>query len=447
MNEGDSIVVAADSSWQVFADALLLQAGFNATVVTTGTALLGGSAGIVGVFALLRRRSLVADAMSHATLPGVAIAFLVATALDLRGMSLPVLLLGATLSGGLGVLAIDAIVRFSRLREDAAIGIVLSVFFGFGVVALSWIQANSMSSSAGIDHFLEGRAASMLPRDTGIMAVLALVVAVLVAALRRELTLVCFDESFARMTGWPTALIDLTMLMLMVLVTVAGLQAVGIVLIVSLLIIPPVTARFWSDRLAVIILVAAGVGLFSGYLGTAVSTAFPDLPTGAVIVLVAASLFLASLLLAPNRGVLGFMVRRWRLRMRIESDHLLEAVAERLEVGAVTGHIDPEVWRTLHRLRGWSEWFARIVLFRLRRHGMVEGRGSDAVVTLAGCRRGREVIRNHRLWERYLVAYADIAPNHVDWSVDQVEHVLSPELIAELERDLERVSDHGSDLP
>ena len=446
MDASGTATVAHDSSWQILLDALLLQAGFNSLVVTTGTALLGGSAGLVGVFALLRRRSLVADAMSHATLPGVAIAFLVATGLELKGLSLPVLLIGAASSGVLGVLAIDAIVRFSRLREDAAIGIVLSVFFGAGVVLVSWIQVNSSSSSAGINHFLEGRAASMLPRDTIVMASLAVGVAVLIVAFRRAFTLVCFDEPFARMTGWPTTMIDLTILTLMVVVTVAGLQAVGIVLIVALLIIPAVTARFWSDRLSNILVIAAIVGMASGYLGTAISTAFPDLPTGAVIVLTATAIFLASLLLAPNRGVLGHALRRWRLRMRIESDHLLEAVAERIDGDASEAYIAPDIWRNLQRIRGWSPWFARLVLLRLRRRGLVTGRGPDTIVTVEGCRRGREVIRNHTLWERYLVTHADIAPNHVDWSVDQVEHVLSADLIQRLESDLQDAPPLG-DVP
>lgn len=445
MPQDGATLASADPFWGLLLDALLLQAGYNATVVTTGTALLGGAAGLVGVFALLRRRSLVADAMSHATLPGVAIAFLVATSLGLEGLSLPILLIGAAVSGGLGVLAIHAIVRGSRLKEDAAIGIVLSVFFGIGVVVLSWIQANISSSSAGIDHFLEGRAASMLPRDTATMAILAVLVAVVVGVLRRELCLVCFDEPFARMTGWPTTTIDLTILALMVLVTVAGLQAVGIVLIVALLIVPPVTARFWSERVSTLLILSAILGMASGYVGTAISSAAPDLPTGAVIVLVATGFFLTSLLVAPKRGVLGHTLRRWRLRIRIESDHLLEAIVERAETPLVESPLDPATWADLRRFRGWSPWFGRRLLAGLRRDGLVRRRGVDMIVTRLGCQRGREVIRNHRLWERYLVTHADIAPNHVDWSVDQVEHVLSSDLIARLEADL--ADEHPTGVP
>ncbi len=216
---------AAD--WSELFELATFQGGFNATIVTVGTTMLGVAAGVIGVFALLRRRALVADALSHATLPGIAIAFIVSIALGGDGRSLPVLLFGAATSGVIGILAIQSIGRWTRLREDAAIAIVLSVFFGVGIVALSWIQANEPSSSAGLGHFIYGRTASMLPRDAWTMVLLAIVVVTLTAMLRREFGLTCFDRSFALANGVPTGLVDIAMLGLVVLVTVAGLQAVG----------------------------------------------------------------------------------------------------------------------------------------------------------------------------------------------------------------------------
>lgn len=405
-----------------------LQAGLNTTVVILGTTMLGAAAGIVGVFALLRRRSLVADALGHATLPGIAIAFLVSISLGGSGRSLPVLLAGATASGLLGVATIQGLVRHTRLRDDAAIAVVLSVFFGAGVVLLSWIQANAPSSSAGLGHFLFGRTASMLPRDAWLMAGLAAVVAIATGLLRREFLLLSFDEDHARAGGWPTGTLDAAILTLIALVTVAGLQAVGIVLVVAMLVIPPVTARLWTDRFLLLVALAGGIGGASAWIGAVVSALLPRQPAGAVIVLAAGGVFALSLIASPRRGAVARAWRRWRLRIRIEGDHLLEsAFVHEVPVGA---SIARELDRTV-RERRWSGWFRATVLASLRREERLQG--GELRLTAAGLDRGRTVDRNHRLWEAYLVTHADIAPSHVDWSVDQVEHALDPALVARLE--------------
>lgn len=410
-----------------------LQGGYNAAVVTIGTTMLGVAGGVVGVFALLRRRSLVADAMSHATLPGIAIAFLTSVALGGTGRSLPILLSGAAISGILGVLAIQTIVRCSRIREDAAIGIVLSVFFGAGVVLLSWIQANAPSSSAGIDHFIYGRTASMLAEDAFVMTVLAAICVASTLLLRKEFVLACFDPGFARSTGWPVGAIDLLLLALVVVVTVAGIQAVGIVLVVAMLVIPPVSARFWSNRLSRVLLLAGVLGGVGGWAGAVISASLPRQPAGAVIVLTSGSIFVASLLLAPVRGVLPAWRRRRRLRLRIEGDHLLEAAFEANPTrDADLSPIATDLIDDLSQTRVWTPTFRRRVLRDLVREERIVV-SPDLALTRLGHRRGATVARNHRLWERYLVTHADIAANHVDWSVDQVEHVLSADLIASLE--------------
>ncbi|MEL6796682.1 MAG: metal ABC transporter permease [Planctomycetota bacterium] len=415
-------------------EVLTFRGGYNTSLVIGGTALLGFAAGVVGVFALLRKRALVADAISHATLPGITAAFLATTWLGFDRAALPVLLVGAVVTGTLGVVCIQLILRHTRLREDAAIGIVLSVFFGVGVVGLTYIQANTPAGSAGLTAFLYGQAATMQPGDVRLMAGVALLSVIATAGLLKELCLVSFDEGFGRVTGWPVTAIDLLMMALIVLVTVAGIQAVGLIMVVALLIIPPVAARFWTDRLWLLVLIAGGAGAMSGYAGAVVSAMSPGKPAGAVIVLTAGGVFVLSMLVAPARGVLATFVRRLRLRLRIASDHLLEAVHDRggepMERGSIAA---------LARLRGWSPVLRVILMRRLRAAGLIEVGGGAVRVTPAGAERGAQVSRNHALWEQYLVSYADIAPSHVDWSVDQVEHVLSPELVRELERRLAEV--------
>lgn len=412
-------------------DTLMLRTGFNTRMVIAGTTLLGIAAGVVGVFAMLRKRSLMTDALSHATLPGIALAFLFAPVFGLASRSLAVLLVGATVTGVLGVLSVQVLLRATRLREDAAIGIVLSVFFGVGVVALSYIQTNAPAGSAGLNGFIFGQAATMLARDVMLMGIIASVALVASVLLLKEFSLVCFNDSFARVDGWPVGVIDLAMMAMVVLVTVAGLQAVGLILVVALLIVPPVAARFWTERLWLLVVLSGAIGGASGYAGAVLSALLPRMPAGAVIVLTAGGAFAMSMLFAPSRGVVAGAMRRLRLRLRIASDHVLEAAHDE-----GTERMDRAAMRALADLHGWSGLFAWVVRRWLIGAGMARGDADGIVLRERGRERGRRVSRNHALWEQYLISYADIAPSHVDWSVDQVEHVLSEDLIRDLEKKL-----------
>jgi manganese/zinc/iron transport system permease protein len=220
------------------------------------------------------------------------------------------------------------------------------------------------------------------------------------------------------------------MMALVVLVTVAGLQAVGLILVIAMLIIPAVAARFWTERLWMLVLIAGVTGGASGYLGSVISALLPRKPAGAVIVLTAGAVFALSMFFAPSRGVVASVVRRLRLRVRIAGDHLLELGHER---GG--SELPPAELDRLAAVRAWSPLFRRVTLLTLRRSGAIAGGWRRGLTILPpGVVRGARVHRNHLLWEQYLIRHADIAPSHVDWSVDQVEHVLAPEIIRELER-------------
>lgn len=422
------------SAEQAF-EVLTFQGGYNTTIVVLSTTLLGIAAGVVGVFALLRKRSLVADALSHATLPGLGLAFLFATAMGGSGRSLPVLLAGATVTGVLGVLCIQALLRYTRLQEDASIGLVLSIFFGAGAVLMSIIQTMETGNAAGLSHFIYGQTAAMNVRDAYLMGGIALAAVVVAALLLKEFAMVCFNDAFARVDGWPVSWIDLVMMAMVVIVTVAGLQAVGLILVVAMLIIPPVAARFWTERLWLLVILAAVIGGLSGYLGASTSALLPRKPAGAVIVLTSGVLFVLSMLLAPQRGVLAAARRRLRLRTDIAADHLLEeaylAATEHQQ-----SHVNQEAMDRLQRERAWGSVLWAWVRLHLRRRGLGTLASNRFTPTAAGLERGRIVARNHRLWEQYLISYADIAANHLDWTVDQVEHVLHDDLIVELEQAL-----------
>lgn len=308
--------------------ALLLQAGYNTTLVTLGAAVLGAGAGAIGSFVLLRKRALISDAISHATLPGLAAAFILMAGFSGDGRWLPGLMAGAALSAGLGLLAVEGLTRHTRLREDAAIGAVLSVFFGLGVVLLTVIQGLETGRQAGISSYLLGSTAGMLRSEAETIALAALLTGLAIFALRRPFTLVCFDPEYAATRGINLRTTDLAMMGLLLAITVIGLKVAGLVLIVALTIIPPVAARFWTDRPGPMVLIAALLGAASAYLGAVLSALGPGLPTGALIVLTAFAIFLVSLLLAPRRGVLARALRQRRFHTRLQEHQGLLALAQ-----------------------------------------------------------------------------------------------------------------------
>lgn len=415
---------------------IFLQGGYNATVVQIGTALLGVAAGAVGTFAVLRKRSLMGDALAHATLPGIALAFLIAPLVGLDPRSLPWLLVGAAVFSVLGVLCVQGITRASRLTEDSAMAIVLSSFFGLGFVLLSYIQTLPSGNQAGLRYLVLGQAAAMRSGDAIAMGVLALVVLTGAILLFKELRLICFDRAFAGALGWPTQRLDLVLMTMVVLVTVVGLQAVGIVLIVALLIVPAAAARLWTDRLLRVVILASLMGGASGYIGSIISALAPRIATGGSIVLVAGVFFLISLLIAPRRGILANLARHLSLRMRIARDHLLRSAYEWLDERGAPIESGSSVPRD-DALSAHSSGFMRhLLIWRLARLGLIRVDSQDLVLTEPGAELSRRITRGHRLWEQYLLSHADVAPTHVHSPADLVEHALSPQLIDDLERAL-----------
>lgn len=390
-----------------FIGALLLQSGYNAALVTVGAALLGVAAGCGGAFLFLRKRALVSDAVAHATLPGVVLAFMVMVALGGEGRNLLGLLLGSALSATLGLLAVEWITRRTRLAEDAAIGAVLSVFFGFGIVLLTIIQTLSRGRQAGLESFLLGSTAGMLFQDAVVIAIGGACAILTILLLRRPMTLVAFDPEFAAASGLPVRSVDLAMMGLVMAVTVIGLKIVGLILIVAMLIIPSVTARFWTDRTERLIAIAGLVGGVSGYVGAALSASAPQLPTGPIIVLVCFGLFVLSLLLAPNRGVLASLVRRRRFQIRVHRRQGLLALAHGDAI------LEP------------------LTLSVLRREGLIR---EDGVPTEAGRAQSAKVLRDERRWEIARRVYQDEAVSSGYDGLTPIEAVLTKDEIAEIDR-------------
>ncbi|MBL4699968.1 MAG: metal ABC transporter permease [Phycisphaeraceae bacterium] len=406
---------------------------YNTRIVVLGVTGLGAAGAVIGSFMLLRKRALMGDALSHATLPGIAGTFILLTSLGYNGKNLYALLIGAALSGIAGVLCILLIRRVSRIKEDAALGIVLSVFFGFGICLLSVVQKMEAGSSAGLSSFIYGKTASMVAQDAWLICISAGLIVIACGALFKELSLLCFDQGYAASLGWPVLLLDVVLMSLVTLVTVVGLQAVGLILVIAMLIIPPAAARFWTHHLRWMMFVGVLVGALSGWLGASLSALVPRLPAGAIIVLVAASIFLLSMVFGKANGMLVRGMRRWRLSVSIRRQHLLRAMYEWHELD---GEHEAGVHvRELLKLRSWTRSLLSQSLKRAQKESLVYcGSHRRWNLTEQGQIQASRICRNHRLWEMYLIQYADIAPSHVDRDADQIEHVLGEPMVRKLEK-------------
>ncbi len=277
----------------------------NTQVVAAAAAMTGAAAGIAGSLLTLRKRALLGDALGHATLPGIALAYIASVWLGGSGREPVVLMLGAALGGLAGLASLALIRRLARVSDDAAMAIVLGSFFGLGTALLTLIQSSPSGHAAGLATLVTGHAASMVTDDAVIAAGVALVCMAVVGMLSKELSLLCFDEGFAQTLGRRTKVLDAVVLLVATCVVVAGLRSVGLVLIVALLIIPAAAARLVVDRFVPMLSVAAIVGALSGVIGTLVSASAPDLPAGACIVLAAAALFGIAAVCAPRNGVIA----------------------------------------------------------------------------------------------------------------------------------------------
>ncbi len=272
--------------------------GYNSMLVLCGALVLGALCGLVGSFIYLRKNTLISDATSHATLPGIGLGFLLAFLLGWeQGRHLPTLLAGAALTGAMAAFTIGWIQRNTRLNNDVAVGAVLSVFYGAGIVLLSYIQRLENASQAALDSFLLGQIAGMSIGDLYFIFALAAVALACTLVLLKELTLLCFDEEFAHSAGMSVSKVDVALIFLMLGVVCVGLRMVGLILILALLIIPPVTARLWTDRLSMMLVLSSAIGGLCALSGAYLSASIDHLPAGAAIVLCAAAVFFPSVLI------------------------------------------------------------------------------------------------------------------------------------------------------
>ncbi|MGB1251252.1 MAG: iron chelate uptake ABC transporter family permease subunit [Candidatus Promineifilaceae bacterium] len=296
----------------------LLFTDYTLRTVALGTAIIGIVSGALGSFAFLRKQSLLGDAISHAALPGVVIAFLIT-----ESRASLVLILGAAIAGWLATLLVLAMVRNTRIKEDSALGVVLSIFFGFGLMLLTYTQRISTARQAGLDRFLFGQAATLVERDVITMAIIGFLALIWVVIFWKEFKLVSFDPDYAATLGYPVRALDIGLTTLLVIAVVIGLQAVGVILMSAMVVAPAAAARQWTNNLGLMVIIAALFGAISGVGGAIVSSTGAGLSTGPVIVLCISAIAVLSLLFAPERGLVWAWIRQRRNRRRLRSETVL----------------------------------------------------------------------------------------------------------------------------
>lgn len=273
--------------------------------VALGSALLGIVGGVLGTFAVLRRQGLLGDALAHAALPGICLAYM------LGNSKAPlVLMIGAAISGWIGTLLILRIVQDTRLSEDTALGVILTVFFGLGIVLLTHIQHSNDANQAGLDKYLFGQAATLVQEHVITMAAVGSVALLLVAVFFKEFKLLSFDPEFAASIGFPVRGLNVLLTSSIVIAVVIGLQTVGVVLMAAMLIGPAAAARQWTNRLGVMLALSALFGAASGVVGAMISVTGSRLPTGPLVVLCVTAFVIVSILFAPERGIVWDGLRR-----------------------------------------------------------------------------------------------------------------------------------------
>lgn len=366
----------------------LYELAFDYTLrtVALGAGVLGIVSGALGSFAVLRKQSLLGDAMSHAALPGIVLAFL------LTGSKAPLaLMFGALLAGWLGTLLLMSITGSTRIKYDSALGFILSVFFGFGLMLLTFVQRRPDASQAGLDRYLFGQAATLLEGEVLSMAALGGAALLVMILFWKEFKLLSFDPGFAASQGFPMKWLEILLTTLLVVAIVVGLQAVGVVLMSAMVVAPASAARQWTDRLGRMVALSAFFGALAGVAGAMISSLVPRLSTGPTIVLAASALVVFSLLFAPNRGLVWGWVRRLRNRSQLRMEAVLSALYSLAEQ-----HEDREHAHSLSVLRAMNagQGGVRRSLEALEERGWVKrsGEGSWAL-TQKGIEEARKLER------------------------------------------------------
>lgn len=396
------------------------------TWVVLGITLLGIGSAYVGTFSFLDKKALLGDAISHAVLPGICLGFILA------GEKNPVYIVtGAFLSGALATFLSSWLKKNTKLSEDTIIATILSVFFGIGIVMLTALQKSGNPEIAGLNSFIFGNAIGISETDLMIYGGLSLTIIAALTLLLKEFRLMVFDPNYGKAIGFPMEAIRFLFNVLMILAVVIGIQAIGVVLMAALLITPGAAARFWTDRLNPLLILAAFFSIVSGILGTYISFVLPQMPTGPWVVVFLSLIALLSFMFSPKSGIVFRYYSRKSYLRKTHRDHLMKALYKAKEENK-NGLTIEEIYELYPYQKAQIDKSIKDLL----QEGFITKNQSLVKLTTQGISDAMRIVRLHRLWELYLNEYMNIAPDHVHESAEQMEHLLTPELEAMLEKRL-----------
>ena len=426
-----------------------------------GSVMLGISCGLLGCFIVVRKMALVGDTLSHAVLPGVALAFLFSgvSASGLFDWSFdeaditknPALIFcGAVMAGVAGTFLVNTLKQTTKIKEDSALGLTLASFFAVGICLLTMIQRLQTSNKSGIDKFMFGQAAAIGEDDIRLMTGVTVLIVAVVFVFYKELLVTSFDTGFARSIALPSQWIHHGLMLLVAFAVVIALQAVGVVLVSAMLITPAAAAYLLTDRMHRMLLLAVGFGVASGVLGAFISFLKPNIPTGPCMVLGASAVFAMAFFGGPRHGVLTRWWRHMSRSKRVQRENTLKALFQVLEYREAEPEESVSLKELAERRRETIDEVSGQAK-ELKQHGLVtlHEEGNKILFTPNGWQLACTIVRNHRLWELYLTNAANIAADHVHDDAEQIEHVLGDDVVRELERMLDDTTrdPHGRAIP
>ena len=417
--------------------------------VLSGCILLSIQSAAIGCFTVLNKQSLAGDAVAHAVLPGICIAFLLTGEKD--GL---LLLISASISGWIALQTIQYISQTTKIKTDASIGIILSVFFGIGILLLTSIQQSGNGNQSGLDKYILGKAAGMLPEDILLLLCTCSIILLVLALFRKEIIAYIFDIDFAKSSGIPFRLIRFCLLLLLIINVVSGIQTVGVVLMAALIITPVSAARFWSDSIQKVYTISLIIGIISAFVGVGFSFYIANAPTGATIVLALTSVFFISAFFAPHKGIIARLYKQFNHKEKTQQENILKLCFHSIEHNdslklPLLTHSEIQNFEVIMNDQGILHWKKHSKSLIKKGFLSYSAISDTWYITKEGLARGQRITRLHRLWEAYLLHHLQFDIDHVHEDADSIEHILTPELELALETILNnpKFDPHGETIP
>ncbi len=414
----------------------------NVLWVLMGSVLLGMSASVIGGFAFLRKRALIGDALAHAALPGVMMAFLLFQTRDPL-----IIFIGALCSSFLGFFLMDWLPKHTKIKADAALAITLSFFFAIGLMLLSLIQGMDVNNKSGLDKILFGQAAAMTEGDIKLLGYVTIFILITVGLFFQKFRLIAFNQAYARTLGIAVNRYELLLALLIVMSVVVGLQLVGVVLMAAILLTPMAAARYWSNQLAHILIIASLLGALSALISTQISYLAPAMPTGPWMVVSLSILFILSLLFAPQKGLIKQHLNYKRLRQKVAEENILRTLYKLHERHHFSHHHFTQA--DIQSFRSMPSSCLHSTLKKLNKQGLVQNSSQGTALTQAGLQKATQLTRRHRLWENYLNEQAQLSPEQVHQHAERIEHILTDAQEIQLQQELSNSQQdpHGNQIP